>query len=65
MANKIIVEDCPFCGSKASDRLIDVETWEHDPSTYFVQCNDCHAQGPFSQNIIDAIDLWGKANRVK
>ena len=53
---------CPFCGSQGDDIYVD-EFWERYEEPYFVTCNKCGANGPYTDKKERAIELWNR--RVK
>ena len=53
------LKDCPFCGS------YDVDIWEDDSNEtkeWYMQCNECWAQGCKALTEKSAIRLWNLRN---
>lgn len=43
---------CPFCAGQ------DLKTVAQDRDCYYVQCQDCQADGPPEETIGEALDAW-------
>lgn len=51
------LKPCPFCGS---DNIFVDEFWERYDEPYFVTCNGCGANGPYTRKKEEAIELWNR-----
>jgi len=49
---------CPFCGSR--------NLHVHDSVSSYVECNDCHAEGPWNDgSLVEALAAWNtRANQI-
>ena len=46
---------CPFCGKKCASL-----TQNKSSKSWQVFCNLCLAMGPYSQDVNEALELWGR-----
>ena len=48
---------CPFCGS-GDNAFAKIKRSKDEPPVYAVRCSQCGAQGPASQDMAEANELW-------
>lgn len=53
---------CPFCGGTEFIQVHDVSE-EQDGSSCHAQCDDCGAEGPCSDSMLEAAQSWNKRPR--
>lgn len=51
------LKSCPFCGSKLLSIPHDIRFGD---KLKYVECGECHAQGPWEINEEEAVDRWNK-----
>ena len=49
------LKPCPFCGCEKPELTGDTDIW-------WVECQECHAEGPFAHgtNALEALDKWNR-----
>lgn len=49
------IKTCPFCGAKNADAISNTAH-----TGFYVHCHNCGADGPWANNLGEAIDSWNR-----
>ena len=60
----MIVQTCPFClsGNEYLEMMERHRPWSARPK-FYVECNNCDARGPTSDDAATALEKWNEVDR--